>query len=176
MIEPGKYTKQEILSQPQAWTEAIKVLKSQQSEIERFLEKSDFDQVLFTGCGSTYYLSLAAAALYQQLTGRIARGIPASELWLNPTSYYPPDSKTLLIAVSRSGETSETLNACESYKVDRQGTILTLSCFPDFPLARLGDLNLVFPSGQENWTSMVKNFVFFFSTAVSSMSISSSIY
>ncbi len=158
MIEPGKYTKQEILSQPQAWTEAIKVLKSQQSEIERFLEKSDFDQVLFTGCGSTYYLSLAAAALYQQLTGRIARGIPASELWLNPTSYYPPDSKTLLIAVSRSGETSETLNACESYKVDRQGTILTLSCFPDFPLARLGDLNLVFPSGQEHSIAQTRAF------------------
>jgi len=158
MTEPGKYTEQEIMSQPQAWTEAIKVLQSLQDETERFLKKTNYNQVLFTGCGSTYYLSLAAAALYQQLTGRIARGVPASELWLNPDNYYPPDTETLLVAVSRSGETTETLNACEAFKADRRGTVLTLSCFPDFPLAKLGDLNLVFPSGQERSIAQTRAF------------------
>ncbi len=42
-----------------------------------------YEQVIFTGCGSTYYLSLAAAALYQELTGRTARAVPAGELLLN---------------------------------------------------------------------------------------------
>ena len=63
---------------------------------------ADYEQVIFTGCGSTYYLSLAAAALYQELTGRPARGVPGSELWLNPKSCLGA-GKTLLIAVSRSG-------------------------------------------------------------------------
>ncbi|MGA9398499.1 MAG: SIS domain-containing protein [Anaerolineaceae bacterium] len=158
MTEPGKYTEQEIMSQPQAWREAISVLQTQQVVIESFLKKAKYNQVLFTGCGSTYYLSLAAAGLYQQLTGRIARGVPASELWLNPGNYYPSDTETLLVAVSRSGETSETLNACEAFKADKRGTILTLSCYPDFPLAKLGDLNLVFPSGQERSIAQTRAF------------------
>ena len=158
MIEPGKYTEQEIMSQPQAWSEAIKKLQTQQAEIEKFLKKAKFSQVLFTGCGSTFYLSLAAAGLYQQLTGRIARGVPASELWLNPDYYYPPNTETLLVAVSRSGETTETLNACEAFKAEKRGIILTLSCYPDFPLAKLGDLNLVYPSGQERSIAQTRAF------------------
>ncbi len=158
MTEPGQYTEQEILSQPQAWTDTIKLLRSQQAETELFLKKGDFNQVLFTGCGSTYYLSLAAAGLYQQLTGRVARGVPASELWLNPDNYYLADRKTLLVAVSRSGETSETLNACEAFKADKRGMLLTLSCYPEYPLSKQGDLNLVFPSGQEQSIAQTRAF------------------
>jgi glucosamine--fructose-6-phosphate aminotransferase (isomerizing) len=158
MTESGTYTKQEILSQPQAWSDTIQILKAQQNETGLFLKKTNYSQVLFTGCGSTYYLSLAAAALVQQLTGRIARGVPASELWLNPDIYYLPDAKTLLVAVSRSGETTETINACKSFKAAKRGDILTLSCYPDFPLSTLGDLNLVFPSGQERSIAQTRAF------------------
>ncbi len=158
MTDPGKYTLQEIQSQPQAWRDAIGLLQAQQHEIEHFLDQSNYNQVLFTGCGSTYYLSLAAAALYQQLSARIARGVPASELWLNPDIYYLPDGKTLLVAVSRSGETTETLNACKAFKAAGRGDILTLSCYPDQPLAKLGDLNLVFPSGQERSIAQTRAF------------------
>jgi glutamine---fructose-6-phosphate transaminase (isomerizing) len=165
MTEPGKFTEQEILSQPQAWSDAIQVLKEQQNEIGVFLEKANYNQVLFTGCGSTYYLSLAAAALVQQMTGRTARGVPASELWLNPDSYYLPDVKTLLVAVSRSGETTETLNACKSFKADKRGSLLTLSCYPDQPLAKMGDLNLVFPSGQERSIAQTRAFTSLFLAA-----------
>jgi glucosamine--fructose-6-phosphate aminotransferase (isomerizing) len=158
MTEAGNYTKQEILSQPQAWKDSLVVLKSQQKEIERSLKKSYFTQVIFTGCGSTYYLSLAAAAFYQQLTGRSARGVPASELWLNPENYYLPDKKTLLVAVSRSGETTETLNACEAFNSDQRGTLLTLTCYPDFPLSKQGNINLIFPSGQERSIAQTRAF------------------
>ena len=166
MTEPGKFTEQEILSQPQAWTETIRGLKAQQSDIEQLLKQMDFNQILFTGCGSTYYLSLAAAAFCQQVTGRIARGIPASELWLNPENYYLPDGKTLLVAVSRSGETTETLNACESFKAAGRGTVLTLSCYPDHPLTKMGDLNLVFPSGQERSIAQTRAFTTLYLAAI----------
>jgi glucosamine--fructose-6-phosphate aminotransferase (isomerizing) len=166
MTEPGKFTEQEILSQPQAWLETIRGLKAQQSVIEPLLNQVDFNQILFTGCGSTYYLSLAAAAFCQQMTGRIVRGIPASELWLNPENYYLPDGKTLLVAVSRSGETTETLNASEAFKADGRGTVLTLSCYPDHPLAKTGDLNLVFPSGQERSIAQTRAFTTLYLSAI----------
>jgi glutamine---fructose-6-phosphate transaminase (isomerizing) len=166
MTEPGKFTEQEILSQPQAWKETIQVLEAQQNEIKEFLEQKDYSQILFTGCGSTYYLSLAVAAFCQQVTGRVARGMPASELWLNPDNCYLKNDKTLLVAVSRSGETTETLKACESFKTAGRGSVLTLSCYPDSPLPGLGDLNLVFPSGQERSIAQTRAFTTLYLAAI----------
>jgi glucosamine--fructose-6-phosphate aminotransferase (isomerizing) len=72
-------TYREIKSQPEAWVQAIEVTRRVS------LPKADnYGQAIFIGCGSTYYLSLAAAALYQELTGCAARAVPAGELLLNP--------------------------------------------------------------------------------------------
>ena len=80
MISVYEYaTYREIKSQPEAWAQALDVTRALSLP-----ETADYEQVIFTGCGSTYYLSLAAAALYQELTGRAARAVPASELVLNP--------------------------------------------------------------------------------------------
>ena len=155
-IEKGFYTRQEIFSQPEAWTGALDVLRTQRQNILA-VEAGHYDQVLFTGCGSTYYLSLAAACLTQELTGYTCRAFPASELWLYPNSSYVP-GKTLLVAVSRSGETSETLRACQAFLSDRRGDLLTLSCYGDMPLAKMGSFNLVFPSGQEQSVAQTRAF------------------
>jgi glucosamine--fructose-6-phosphate aminotransferase (isomerizing) len=156
-MERGEFTYHEIISQPSSWAAALEVLKSQRSAIVSVWRKG-YTQVLFTGCGSTYYLALAAAALLQELTGIPARGLPASELWLYPHVYYPRNGRVLLIAVSRSGETTETLRTCQAFKEGRYGELLTLSCYPDMPLAKMGDLNLVLPSGQEQSVAQTRAF------------------
>jgi glutamine---fructose-6-phosphate transaminase (isomerizing) len=153
----GEFTYQEIITQPEAWAAALEVLKTRRTEIESIWRK-DFTQILFTGCGSTYYLSLAAAALAQELTGIPARGLPASELWLHPQACYPHHGRVLLVAVSRSGETTETLRACQAFKQGLYGKLVTVSCYADMPLARMGDLNLVFPSGQEQSVAQTRAF------------------
>jgi glucosamine--fructose-6-phosphate aminotransferase (isomerizing) len=155
-IDKGFYTRQEILSQPEAWSAALPVLNAERQAILA-LGAGHYDQILFTGCGSTYYLALAAASLTQELTGRACRAFPASELWLYPGSAYTP-GKTLLVAVSRSGETTETLRACQAFLSDRRGDLLTLSCYINMPLANLGALTLVFPSGQEQSVAQTRAF------------------
>jgi glucosamine--fructose-6-phosphate aminotransferase (isomerizing) len=154
-MERGTYTREEIHSQPEAWQAALQVLDAQHKDVEA-LAKGGYDQVIFTGCGSTYYLALAAAALYQGLTGQPARGLPASELWLYPQSSYA--GWTLLVAVSRSGETSETLRACEAFLADRRGSLLTYSCYGDKPLAKMGAVNVVLASGQERSIAQTRAF------------------
>ncbi len=149
MDQRGQLTRAEIDSQPEVWAAALDALKAQRYDIARLWKNSQYDQVIFTGCGSTYYLSLAAAALLQELSGYAARALPASELWLYPRSAYAREGKTLLVAVSRSGATTETVQACEAFRRDARGDIVTLSCYPDQPLAKLGALNVVLPSGQE---------------------------
>ncbi len=154
----AQYTREEIYSQPAAWTAALKVLESQRVALRSFWREGDYSQVIFTGCGSTYYLGLAAAAQLQELSGLPARGLPASELWLYPKSAYPKGQRTLLVAVSRSGETSETLRACKAFLDEKRGDLLTLSCYPDMPLASLGLVNLVFPSGAERSVAQTRAF------------------
>ena len=155
-IAKGFYTQQEILSQPEAWSAALQVLAAERLAILD-LGGRHFDQVIYTGCGSTYYLALAAASLTQELTGQLCRAFPASELWLYPKSSYI-SGKTLLVAVSRSGETTETLRACQAFLSDHRGDLLTLSCYGDMPLAKMGTLNIILPSGQEQSVAQTRAF------------------
>lgn len=156
-MERGQFTYHEILSQPYSWATALEVLKMQRSDIES-IRRNDISQVFFTGCGSTYYLALAAAALTQELTGIPARGFPASELWLYPQTCYPRRGRVLLVAISRSGETTETLRACQGFLDGTYGELVTVSCYPEMPLAKMGALNLVFSSGQEQSVAQTRAF------------------
>ena len=40
----------------------------------------------------------------------------------------------------------------------KRGSLLTLSCYDDLPLAKMGDLNLVLPSGQEQSVAQTRAF------------------
>jgi glucosamine--fructose-6-phosphate aminotransferase (isomerizing) len=154
------HTWREIQSQPEAWAAALELLRAHADQLRGLAQtgRYDYDAVIFTGCGSPYYLALAAAATFQELTGMAARGVPASELWLNQHAAMPEGGRTLLVALSRSGETTETLRAVELFRVAGRGDVLTLSCYPDRPLTSLGDLNLVFSSGQEQSMAQTRAF------------------
>jgi glucosamine--fructose-6-phosphate aminotransferase (isomerizing) len=156
-MENGTYTRQEILSQPQAWENTLKILHEHRLGLVDLKPSDNFDTIFFTGCGSTYYLAHAAAALCQHLTRMPCRAYPASELWLYPLSAYTRQ-KTLLVAISRSGETTETLRACEAFTSEKRGTLLTLSCYGQMPLAHMDGVNIVLPSGQERSVAQTRAF------------------
>jgi glucosamine--fructose-6-phosphate aminotransferase (isomerizing) len=156
MMTIDTFTRQEILSQPEAWAAALELLQEQRASLQSF-NPDRYTQVLFTGCGSTYYLALSAAALTQALTGRPSRAFPASELWLSPQACYTA-GRTLLVAVSRSGVTTETLRACRAFTAEDRGDLVTLSCYPGTSLAGMGVLNLVLPSGQEQSVAQTRAF------------------
>jgi len=148
---PEYATYREIKSQPEAWAQALDVINA-----SALPQAGDYDLVIFSGCGSTYYLALAAAALYQELTGRIARGVPGSELLLNPQNFLT-DGQTLLVAVSRSGTTTETIKAVEMFKAQGRGDVVVISNY-DQALSRLADVNLVISKGQEESIAQTRSF------------------
>ena len=158
MIAPGAFTLAEILSQPAAWSEALVRLDSIRNDLFSFLRPKRFDYLAFTGCGSTYYLALAAAANAQKLYPISSRGFPASELWLNPETNYPGKGKGLLVAISRSGATTETIKACQAFKQDNRGELVTITCVGEETLATLGDYNIVLPSGAERSVAQTRAF------------------
>lgn len=144
-------TYREIKSQTQAWIQALELTRA--VPVPRI---EQYAQVIFTGCGSTYYLSLAAATLYQQLTGRIARAVPAGELLLN-TDTILTKQKTLLVAISRSGTTSETIKAVEKFKASQLGEVLVISNY-DETLSQMADTHIVIPAGQEISVAQTRSF------------------
>lgn len=152
------YTYQEIKTQTEAWEQALDVTRA-----ASLPKAADYEQVVFTGCGSTYYLSLAAAALYQGLTGRPARAVPGSELLLN-TPTVLTNAKTLLVAVSRSGTTTETVKATQKFKEERRGEILVISNY-DEVLSRSADFNIVIDKGQEESVAQTRSFASMFVAA-----------
>ena len=116
MKKDGQYTFAEITSQTTAWAEALEAFQSTQETIQRTWPQLNPTQVVFIGCGSTYYLSQTAAALFQGLTGFPARACPASEILLFPELVLSNPGQTLLVAISRSGTTTETLEAVNCFQ------------------------------------------------------------
>lgn len=145
------HTYREIKLQTEAWAQALNVASTL-----NLPTVGDYDQVIFTGCGSTYYLALAAATLYQELTGCPARAVSGGELLLNSKTVLT-EQKTLLIAISRSGATTETVKAVETFKVEHRGDIVVISAY-DQALSKLADINLVISKGQEQSVAQTRSF------------------
>jgi len=144
-------TYREIKSQMGAWIQAFEMTR--QASLP---DPENYEQVLFTGCGSTYYLSLAAATLHQELTGRAARAVPAGELLLN-SQMILTKQKSLLVAISRSGTTTETVKAIEKFKQEKRGDVVVISNY-DAALSQLADIKIVIPKGQEESVAQTRSF------------------
>src|SRR5690606_11586742 len=136
------------------WRQALDVINASS------LPKADeYDLVIFTGCGSTYYLSQAAAALYVELTGRPAQAVSGGELLLNPQTVVPQTSSLhfLLVAISRSGTTTETIKAVEKFKNGKHGDVVVISNYNE-TLSRMADFNFVIDKGQEESVAQTRSF------------------
>ncbi len=154
------FTLDEILSQTEAWAQALEV-----AALTRLPKPGEFEQVLFTGCGSCHYLSLSAAAVYQELTGRAARAMPAGELLLNPQSVMPDSGRLLLVAVSRSGTTTETVRAVESFRKSGRGPVIIISS-DGADLAEQADISIVIDKGHEESIAQTRSFASMYVAAV----------
>jgi glutamine---fructose-6-phosphate transaminase (isomerizing) len=151
-------TLNEILSQPQCWRDCLKALQNC-PPLESIAERISPDAVcLFLGCGSTYYVAQAAAASWTHITGRRARAVPASDLLLFPDLVLMRGFKYQPILISRSGNTSEVLQAAEYLERRRSIRTLVISCTADQPLDALASFTLHLLPADEQSTVMTRSF------------------
>lgn len=159
MPQLGMHTWNELCSQPQAWRDALTVLKQQYTQIKTHRAMTQATHVIWSGCGSPYYLAVAMSKLQQQRSDIPTYAIPASEIWNNPEASIPRHGTPTLILLSRSGSTTELLKAAAQFRTSSpQGCIITISCFAERPLSLLGDINIVLPSGQEQSIAQTRAF------------------
>jgi len=155
--EPGSRTRAELLSQPAAWSGALEYLNSHTQALRTFWNTGRYEQIVVTGCGSPYYAALSVAAAMRE-SGLNAVAAPASEVWLDPRAAYASGRRSLLVALSRSGETTELLRACEAFRSRADGDVLTISCTPGSCLSSIGDLNLTLETGREESFAQTRAF------------------
>jgi len=151
----GFHTLHEIKSQPDLWASTLKEFDlGEAPSIPRAGSKAS---IIFTGCGSTHYLAQWAARRFQQELGVRALAAPASELFLYPEAWYAPGLQHFLIAISRSGETTETLRAVRSFS-SSGGQILAITCYPESRLASWASHSVSIPAAQEESVAQTRSF------------------
>jgi len=151
-------TQHEILSQPRCWEECFKALddgKQLQKAGARFSQDAE---CLFIGCGSSYYISQAAAASWELITGTRARAVPASELLLFPDLVLNGSANCQPILVSRSGHSSEVVRAAQYLERVRNIRTLAISCSHHHPLEEISSSTIYLLPADEKSVVMTRSF------------------
>ncbi len=92
---------------------------------------------VFVGCGTSYNLALSLAAV-ANAAGRTAIAVPGREWVDRPQSYWPDWQSAHVVALSRSGETTETIAAAEASRA--AGAFVTgITCAAGSGLAAVSD-------------------------------------
>jgi glutamine---fructose-6-phosphate transaminase (isomerizing) len=160
--QPGEYSYREITTQTEAWRGALEAVSDRRDRLVELFQEGAAGaehqaRILFIGCGSTHYLAQFAAAYFQAVTGRICHGLPSSELLLQTDAVVAPREKPLIVALSRSGETSETVQAVD--KMRRRGaSALAISCHRQTPLSAASTVTLPVVEGQEESFAQTRSF------------------
>jgi glucosamine--fructose-6-phosphate aminotransferase (isomerizing) len=74
---------------------------------------------------------------------------------------------TLLVAISRSGSTTETVRAVEQFKQQKRGPVIAITNYGDQPLAGLADVALIIEKGQEQSLAQTRSFASMYVAATS---------
>jgi len=100
--------------------------------------------VVCVGCGSSFHLATSIAALLNE-AGRPAMAVPGGEWWLRPEASVPAGMKVQVIALSRSGASSETVRAAHRSR-DEGRTVLAMTCEPGSPVTEAADVTVIVPT------------------------------
>ena len=121
------------------------IIKAQKS-FEEFIANHDFRlprEIVYTGCGSSHFLSQPLAMATTRLGGR-GVALPCSEL-LYSREWYNLGSPQLLVAISRSGETTEAIRALNALNIPK----FALTAY-ESTLSRKADYSLIVPAHEES--------------------------
>jgi glutamine---fructose-6-phosphate transaminase (isomerizing) len=113
------------------------------------------DRIELVACGSAYYASLVGAAALQAWTGLPARATAGSEFRYSPP---PLDARTLVIAVTQSGETADTIAPVRLAR-ERGCPVVAVTNTVGSAITREADAVLFLQAGPEIAVAASKTFV-----------------
>jgi glucosamine--fructose-6-phosphate aminotransferase (isomerizing) len=113
MAEKGGY-KHFMLKEIHEQPDVVKNTLMEFSEIEKVVAKfPEFNRICFVACGTSYHASMVGKYLFETLLGTPTDVVLASEFVFSEGAL---DEQTLVILISQSGETADTLRAMKIAK------------------------------------------------------------
>ncbi len=113
------------------------------------------DRVEMIACGTAYYASLVGAALFQEWLRVPARSNVASEFRYSPP---PIDGRTLVVAVTQSGETADTI-AATRLAGERGAVVVAVTNTVGSAITRESHASVFLQAGPEVAVAATKTFV-----------------
>lgn len=144
---------EEILEQPKALEKTLNYYtnlagKESLKEIQQMVKAENFEQIIFTGMGSSNFTSFAAANIFNKF-GIASFAINASELLHYNLALL--EKKTLLICTSQSGESFEVIEVLK--QLPTSVTCIGITNVAESTLAKKADVTLFSQAGNEDMTS-----------------------
>jgi fructoselysine-6-P-deglycase FrlB-like protein len=140
-------TLSDIRRQPEAWRTAIEKGGEAFDVFDRMAK--DAEEVVFMGAGCSYAVALYAQATFQQHFGRPCRAISSMDFFQFPKWAASVPSRSIFVTFSRSGETTETLEA-QRYARKLGAKIFCVTATEDAPLAKEAHETLFLPGALED--------------------------
>ena len=106
-------TLSEIYQQAASCQRTVELAQERSRLFEQFLPLENYTDIIITGCGSSHHLAICASFVWSEVLDRPVTAVASSELAHFPEHYLPRNAKPLLIAISRSGGTTEVTLAVE---------------------------------------------------------------
>jgi glucosamine--fructose-6-phosphate aminotransferase (isomerizing) len=133
------FTFKEIQEQP----ELLKKVLNKEKEIKKILPFNDRERVAFIGCGSSYYIPMAVAYHARRKMNIPAYAFTGFGTFRYPNTRFEKNKDYFIIAISRSGESSETVSALESLKDKTHFKIASVTCEAGSTITKLSDASLI---------------------------------
>jgi fructoselysine-6-P-deglycase FrlB-like protein len=140
-------TLSDIRRQPDAWKSTVTRAKDAYSTFRGLADAAE--EVIFTGAGCSYAVALYAQATFQQHFGRPCRAATSMDFFQFPKWVSSVPAKSLFVTFTRSGETTETLEA-QRYARKLGAKIFCVTATEDAPIPKEAHEVLFLPEALED--------------------------
>lgn len=150
----SELTYREIYQQPESFAAINASLDDIYAVLDQvFAER--YDELIFTGCGTSMYLAQAAAHAFSTCNAISAKAVCCSELYYFPDTFVK-GRKVLVLPITRKSYTTEVRMAID--KVREYPGVKTLAITCDKDSTRYNDYVLLSPETEEDSVIMTRSF------------------
>ncbi len=147
------FTLKEIYEQPASLRNALRIHPVYNELIASKL--IEYDRIFLIACGTSYHACLAGTYLFSKISKVDSRSVIASEFMEQYEDVV--DSNTMILAISQSGETADTLEILKAAK-RRNAAILSVTNVIGSSITRLSDIHISQNSGPEIGVAATKSY------------------
>lgn len=150
----GEYTYREMYGQPESFAAVLRSLPAIYQTLDAVFAQP-YDELIFTGCGTSLYAAQAAAHAWRTYNATPASAVCCSELYLFP-QVYCKGKRVLVVPITRKSCTTEVRRAIDRVRKLPGVTSMAITCDP--ASGEYNDAVVLAPDTQEESVVMTRSF------------------